>query len=284
MSLRFAWLPCVVLSSLLLSQPAPAETGKEAFASGQSLLASGDLPGALKQFSRAARAAQNNREYAQQYALVRQAITLRDGLAKQSDPERWEYMGRALHSFYISQGLYQDALALDRQMHAKLNTAQTAVTLAETALALDRGAEAADVLAKLAPEEQTPGTRALHGLAVARQGRADEARRIAKSLSLPDNTSPSVLYAAARLHAASGDAPQACALLVRCFEGVAPSQLERFKEQAKKSVEFTSLIATPEFTQTLQTKSKVPESQCSSGSRCSSCPMRAKCAGQSAKE
>jgi hypothetical protein len=93
-----------------------------------------------------------------------------------------------------------------------------------------------------------------------------------------------VLYAAARLHAASGDASQACALLVRCFEGVAPSQLERFKEQAKKSVEFTSLIATPEFTQTLQTKSKVPESQCSSGSRCSSCPMRAKCAGQSAKE
>lgn len=283
MSLRFAWLLCFVLSTLCLSQPARAETAKEAFASGQSLLASGDLPGALKQFSRAASAAQNNREYTQQYALVRQAIALRDTLAKETDSERWEYMGRALHSFYIGQGLYSDALALDRQMHAKLNTAQTAVTLAETALALDRGAEAAEVLAKLAPAEQTPGTRALHGLAVARQGRADEARQIANSLSLPNEASPSVLYAAARLHAASGDARAACDLLVRCFEGVAPSQLERFKEHAQKSVEFTSLVATPQFTQALQTKSKVPESPCSSGSRCSSCPMRAKCAGQSGK-
>lgn len=280
MRVAFVWLSVSVTVALLLSQPARAETAAEAFAAGQSLLASGDFQGALKRFAKAARADQNNQEYAQQHALVRQVISLREALSKETDTDRWEYAARALHSFYLGHELYEQALVLDRQMHAKLNTALSAVTLAETALALDRAAEAAEVLAKLEPAKQTDGTRALHGVALARQGKTDDARAVAKSLHLTDDANPGVLYAAARLHAASGNDRQACDLLVRCFEGVAPSRLDSFKQHAQKTVEFTSLTRTSGFTQALQTKSKVAESPCSGGSRCSTCPMRGKCGQQ----
>ena len=277
MRLHIVSISAVFLSIAVLSGAAHAETAAQAYRAGQSLLASGDLPGALQRFGKAARADQNNREYAQQYAMLRQVLTLRDGLAKETDAQRWEYMARGLHAFYVGQELYDEALKLDRQIHAKLNTAASAIMLAETALALDRGEEAAEVLAKLEPARQTPATRAVLGVALARQGKQDAAREVAAALEVPADAGPGVLYAAARLHAATGGAARACAMLVRCFEAVPPSQLDSFKQHAQQTVEFASLKSSAQFAQTLQTKSQVPESKCSGGSKCSNCPMRGNC-------
>jgi hypothetical protein len=85
------------------------------------------------------------------------------------------------------------------------------------------------------------------------------------------------MYSMARLHAAVGNSPEALGLLTRCFESVAPSQLDGFKAHVRQSRDFADLAPDARFAKALQTKSKVPESKCSGGSRCAGCPMRGKC-------
>ena len=255
-----------------------ADKGADLFRAGETRLASGDLQGALQQFGLAVRADQSNQQYVQQYAMLRQVLMLRDSLPKEKDLAQWEYKARALHSFYLSKRLYADAVKIDQQLHAKVNTGATALLLAETQLAMNQPAEAARVLADLAPEKHTVATQSLHGLALARQGNAEEAKKVAQSIQLTSNDGPGAVYAAARLHAATGDSDQACQLLVRCFEAASPSSLAGFKQHAQASPEFAGLRADAKFTAALQTASKVPESACSGGSSCATCPMRGKCA------
>ena len=119
----------------------------------------------------AARADRENRQYVAQYSLVRQVVELRKRLDAEQDPEQWENMARALRSFYLREGIYREALALDQKVHARLATAATARMLAETQLALDMNGEAAETLASLEPEKATPSTQGLLVVALARQGK-----------------------------------------------------------------------------------------------------------------
>ncbi|NLX95912.1 MAG: hypothetical protein GXY83_07035 [Rhodopirellula sp.] len=267
----------LLVSAFALPLSAGPETPAQAFADGERLLAGADFDGALAAFARAARADRENQQYLQHYAMVRRILLLREQLDTEQDDARWEYQARALHSFYISRGLYREALALDRKMHQRLSTASTAVLLAETELALDMNSEAARTLAGLPAEKQTEATRALHGLALARQGKVDEAKQIAAGVELNGEAGPAMLYRVARLTAAVGDNERSLALLTRCFESVAPSQLAAFKDHAQRNPEFGKLASKPEFSRVLQTESKVPESKCSGGSGCSGCPMRGNC-------
>jgi len=267
----------VILIASTQAAAVRAETPPQAFATGKSLLAKADFRGALGAFARAARADRDNNEYLQHYAMVRQVIMLRRQLTAETDAARWEYMARGLHNFYVEYGLLGEALALDRKIHARLDNASSAVLLADTQLALDMNAEAAATLAGLSSAEQTAASESLHGLALARQGQLDEAAKIAAALTVPDEAGPGMTYRVARLHAAVGSDDQALALLTRSFESVAPSRLDAFKARARQVPEFVRLASTPAFEQVMQTKSKVAESKCSGGSRCSGCPMRGKC-------
>jgi hypothetical protein len=260
---------------------AQAESAQEYFAVGEDLLAKADFPGALRAFANAARRDRDNEEYLQRYALVRQVIVMRQRLDGERDDAKWEYMARALHSFYISHGLLSEALPLDTQMHARLNTTYSAKTLAETQLALQRNDDAAQTLADLAPEKHTAATRALRALAVARQGDVAQARRLAAGIELTADATPGSLYSVARLNAAIGDTEQALDLLAKCLESLAPSRQTGFKEHARKSPEFAGLVSTAAFAKVLETESKIHESACSGGSRCASCPMRGQCSGSS---
>ena len=277
MKLSYVWI-CLVVAAVLISPTlARADSAQEAFADGEALLVRADFQGALEAFARAARADRSNQEYLQHYAMVRQVVALRDRLATEQDPQRWEYVARGLHAFYVSQGIYNEALTLDRKIHARLNTAYSAALLAETQLAMDMNAQAAQVLAALDAAKQTAATRALHGLALARQAKTDEARNVARELELPKDADPGTVYGAARLHAAVGNAEHALGLLTRCFESVPPSRLDALKSHVRQSPDFVSVASTAEFAEVLKTESKVPESQCSGGSRCAGCPMRGKC-------
>ncbi len=277
MKLRvIAWL--VVTVGTMPSWVGAAEKAADVFRAGETQLASGDLQGALQQFAKAARADQANQDYRQHYAMVRQVLTMRDSLPKEKDAAQWEYMARALHTFYISNGLYRDALAIDQQMHAKLNTASSAVLLAETQLAMNKPGEAAEVLAGLAADKHDSTTLAIRSLALARQGKVDEAKQVAQSIQVAGDAGPGAVYATARCYAAVGNTEQACQMLVRCFESSPPSRLEGFKQHAKTSPEFAGLTSNAGFAAALQTESKVSESKCSGGSSCANCPMRGKCA------
>jgi len=277
MKLRMmVWLAAAVCTAS--SWLGAAEKAEDVFRAGEARLASGDLQGALQQFAKAVRADQTNQDYRQHYAMVRQVLMMRDSLPKEKDAAQWEYMARALHTFYIGNGLYADALAIDQQMHAKLNPASSALLLAETQLAMNKPAEAAAVLGGLPAERHDSTTRAIHGLALARQGKMAEAKRVAQSVQLASDAGPGAIYAVARCNAAVGNLDPACRMRVRCFESSPPSRLEGFKQHAKTSPEFAALTSHAGFAAALQTGSKVAESQCSGGSSCATCPMRGKCA------
>lgn len=261
----------------LLPTLAWAETAAEAYQRGESLLEQGDFSSAAAAYAEAARADSKNQDYLKRYALVRQVMTLRDRLKTEQSPRRWEYYARALHRFYVGSGLLGEALELDKQIHARLGNASSAVMLAQTQLAMNRNAEAAEVLASLDAEKATPSSRALHGVALVRLGKTDDARRIADALVVPTDAGPGILYSVARLHAAMGNGEGALGLLGRCFEAIPPSQLPAFKRHAQQNPDFAALASTPGFAEVMKTESKVSESKCSGGSKCSGCPMRGKC-------
>jgi len=262
-----AMLPCL----------AQGETAAEAFQRGGALLKQGDFPKALTAYAAAARADSENQDYTRQYALVRQVMALRDRLATEQDPRRWEYFARALHRFYVASGLLDEALALDKQIHARLNNASSAVLLAQTQLSMNRNAEAAEVLGSLGAQKATVSTQALQGVALGRLGKTDEARQIADAMAVPSDAGPGELYTVARLHAVTGNADGALRFLGQCFEAVPPSQLPAFKRHAEASPDFVTLASSPGFAEVLKTESKVSESKCSGGSKCAGCPSRGKC-------
>jgi hypothetical protein len=276
------WIaPSVVLAVLLAALPgsAQADSAQQSFSTGKQLLAKADFPGALRAFATAARKDQGNQEYLQSYAMVRRVIAMRTQLEAEQDAARWEYIARGLHSFYVSEGLLDQALVVDQKMHAKLNTAASAKTLAETQLALNLNGEAAQTLAGLAASKHTAATRALQGLALSREGNTEQARQIAADIELAEEAGPGMVYSVARLNAAVGENDRALELLTRCFESLAPSRLPGFKDHAKMTPEFASLVSTAAFNQVLLTESKIAESKCSGGSRCATCPMRGNCGG-----
>jgi tetratricopeptide (TPR) repeat protein len=256
---------------------AMGETAAQLSAQGKAALEKGDLEGALQAYQSAARADQEDAEYAQQFAIVRQALMLRQRLETEQDPERWEYMARALHSFYVRNGLYTPALDLATQIHKRLHSETSGLVLAETAFALDKNDVVVKTLSTLEPAHVTPVTQALLGVALSRQGKLDEARQIAQKVSLPGDSAPSAVYAVARLQAATGNSKAAMASLKQVFESLPPSRQEGYRQHAQQTSEFASVAASSEFAKVLQTESKVPESKCSGGSNCANCPNRGKC-------
>ncbi len=272
-----------LLSLLFLPSTVFGDSGNLAFEQGKTLVSQGDLEGAMEAFATAARADRSNAEYMQNYSLLRQVILIRSALTQEKDLRRWEYYARALHAYYISESLYDQALELDKQIHNRVNSAASAALLAETQLAMDMNAEAAQLLAELPPDKTSVVTESLEGIALARLGKKADALKHAELARVGDNDGPGVVYCVARLHAATGNTNQATALLTRCFEQVPPSQLDGFKGHAKVIPEFAAMAGTPEFQQALKTVSKVQESSCSGGSSCAGCPMRGQCSKQEAK-
>lgn len=268
---------------LAIGIAAKAETAAESFAKGESLLTQGDLDGALSAYANAARAERSNQEYVQHYAILRRITQLRKSLDEEKEPMRWENTARALHSFYVSQKIYPEALSLGRQIHARLNNEWSAVTLAETELSLSLDEEAAKTLSGLNAEASTPATQALLGIALVRSGQADRAKEIANSLALPQDSNLQAVYAAARLSAAIGDSDRALERLSQVLQSVPPSRQDGFKEHARTSPEFAAMVTTPEFVKALATESKVPESKCSGGKSCAGCPMRGNCPSSKGK-
>ncbi|NQT17547.1 MAG: hypothetical protein HQ582_32635 [Planctomycetes bacterium] len=273
----------VVGAALACTTAARGETAEKAFAKGETILAGGDLHGALRAYETAVRADRANQEYLQQYMLVRRAVVLHQNLKTEEDPERWRLTAQALHAFYVSQGVLANALEVDRTIHGRLNTAYSAAQLAETQLAMELDAEAAKVLAALGPEKTTPSTQALLAIALARQGKREEAKRIAERVSLDDDAGPGTLYGSARMHAVVGGQQRALSFLARSFEAVPPSRLEALKAHARQCPEFAGLVSLAGFTKALKTESKVVESKCSGGSSCAGCPMRGSCSQDQGK-
>ena len=281
MSFLVACLVLVIMPALARAEDKAA--GR--FAAGQALLAKADFDGALEAFKAAARTDAENQEYAQQYAMLRQVVRMRGDCPKEQDAERWLRMAGALRTFYHDHQLYSEALPLDEERHRRHRSAETAVLLAETQFGLGMHSQAIEMLGSLTEEQASPRTRVLQGLALARLGRLDEAKKIAEVPGhVTEDVGPRFFYDLARLRALVGDSKEALPALTRSFELTPPSQLDAFKVEVQGCKDFNALVSTADFAKALETPSKVKESECSKGSGCGNCPRRANCGGKSAKD
>lgn len=274
----------VVVGVVLAAVPAlarPAEDAARAFANGKALLAKVKFDEALQAFGTAAKADASNQEYRQAYAVLRQVIRMREEIEKKQDPDQWVSMARALRTFYHDHRIYSESLPLDRRIHEEHLAPDSAAMLAETLLALGKNAEAAETLSNVDKKETTPRTNVLLGLSLARQGRIDEAKAVARKANVKDDAGPGVFYELACLRALTGDPKASLEALTRSFELTPPSRLDTCKAEAKECKDFSAVANTTDFTDVLKTQSKVKESKCSKGPGCGKCPRRAKCAGKS---
>jgi len=274
---RMAVVATVLLLTVASAQA--ADDASAAFLQGEKLLAAGNLKDALKQYGAAVKLVGDNQEYVQQYLMVRQVVMLQSALAKETNPQRWEQTALALRTFFGAQRLHDQALTIDQAMWDRSKTSDNAIQLADTLLALDKNAEAAQLLTGLSPQQRTGASQSLLAVSLARQGKLDEAKALAGRIPAASQADPGALFMVARMHAVIGDNDRALAALKRSYEAVPPSRLDALKSLTRECKDFAQLTSLASFSTVMKTTSKVVESKCSGGSSCASCPMRGKCAG-----
>lgn len=272
----------LAVTLLLIACGQVRAAGNDAAASsaeGQALLQKGDFAGALQAYAKAAKADFENQEYRTQYMVLKRVIQMRDGLAKEKNPEKWEMSAKGLRNFYHMNKLYGEALPLDREMHARTNTSDSAISLAETLLAMDKNADAEKLLGGLEEKKATTHTRILHGVAQARQNKTEQARETLKGLKLTkdEEADPNILFDLATLKSLTGDTTGGLATLTACFENVPPSQLDAVKKYAKDCKDLGAVTGSSDFASALKVESKVKESKCSGGASCGSCKNAGSC-------
>ena len=268
-----AWL---TIGSSALAADAEADA-KKLFDDGLTVLAEGDFDGAVKAFAAAAKADPGEINYRQHHALVRRVVQVRTMLDQQSDPQRWDAIAKSLRAFYYDYQVFGEALALDEKAHEKLNTAESAAALGETQLELEMNEEAAQLLAGLDEERTSSRARVLLGVALARLGRAEEAKAIAATCVMPKEPQAAMYHDMACLHALLDDRDAAAKMLTLCFQNTPPSLLDAKKDRARQRGDLNGLAASAEYEKVWLTASTVKESTCSGGASCGSCPSAATC-------
>ncbi len=251
-------------------------------AQAEALLAKADFDGALAVYGNAAKADTSNTECREAYAVLRRVIKMRETVAKETNPERLAAASAALRAFYLEHEIYGEALALDQKTFEREKSADAAAHLAQTQLELGQNTEAEATIAQIAADQTTFELRLLKAIAMARQGRTEEAGALLSDIQAPENPSPGVCYNMACAYAQAGDAEAALKWLVQAFENIPPSRLEAVKARASADKDLASLTTHPGFAAALKTESKVKESGCSGGTSCGSCPSRAKCSSGTA--
>lgn len=277
------WLAVGAAGLLTLATAVADDGAAQAFREGDALLQQARFEEALASYDRAAQLDGARQEYREAAAILRRVVQLRDQLADEQDPAQWERVARSLRGYYQGEGIYTASLALGRQIHERLGTAESAEMLAETQLELGQAAEARALLAGRKDLDTRPGARLLLGIALARTGENAEARSIAQAVTLPANAGAEERMRAARLQALVGDRTQALAMLAGAFEATPPSQLEAARARVKACPDFAGLNGGEEFAKVLTTQSKMAESGCSKGKTCGGCPNRTACSSAAAE-
>jgi tetratricopeptide (TPR) repeat protein len=272
--IRFGVIAVCVGALVSATWAGGAEAGK-AFTDGKTLLAKGDFDGALKAYKAAAQADPENKEYLQEFSLLRRVVKMRAELASEKDAEAWQQMARALFVFYCDHKLSGEALAVAGTVHEKLGTGESAEMLADAQLDAGKPADAVKLLGDLSKDKQTPRCAVLQGIALARGGKQGEAKAAAEKLTLPKDVDPRLYFDAARLYALTGSTDKTLGTLKSSFEYTPPGALEAMRTEAKECKDFAAVSGGEEFGKVLKTESKVKEG-CGSKDACGKCPLKDK--------
>ena len=173
---------CVFASATFAEQ---TQDAAKAFTEGNTLLKKGDFSGAKKAYALAAKTDTTKPEYRSQYSIVSRVIKNRESLAKEKSTEKWTSLATALRSFYLKNGIDTEALDISKKINEKLNTADSAVLLAEVQLQLNQNADAVKTLKSLDVKKTTPQTQTLIALAYAEEKQIEQAKSLAAKIVVP---------------------------------------------------------------------------------------------------
>ena len=255
-------------------------TAKDMFDAGQASLAKGQFEAAAKALVAAAKLEPDNKAYTGRAMMVTRVVKAREYVETAEIDAKWETVAISLHAFYVREALLDPAVKLDRKIYKGRPSAKTAALLAETLLESGKDEEAKTHLAGLAKDHKDLQNRVYEGIALARLGKAEDAKAVAKGLKVPADTRPGILYDLARLQTLIGETEKNLATLSKCFENLPEKAQAPLRDTAKACPDFKAIAATPAFAKALATKSKVKESDCSGGSGCGSCPSRESCGSE----
>jgi tetratricopeptide (TPR) repeat protein len=273
----------MALGAVMAQAAPPTVDAAAASAEGLRLLQQGKVEEALRS-CQAAFHADSNPEYLGHMMAVRQMLRARRALATLEDEERWVQLAQALRALYDRYQMHGDRLALDLQLHERLDTPASATRLARSQLQLGKHQEALTLLRGIEAAQADGAIKTLLGLAHARLGQTEEAEHLLEATPVADDAGPRVLFDRARLCSLLGKAQAANRCLTRALEATPPTELEATRARIEQSPDLVAAREAPEFAQTLATESKVKQSSCSSGSGCAGCSMRESCTKQQDQE
>jgi tetratricopeptide (TPR) repeat protein len=232
-----------------------AESPAEIFSQGRQQLRDGNLEAAAKTFDQASAAEPANKEYSAKAEQLRKVLQLKQVLVKEQDDGPWTRVARALHSYYRSEKLNDEALKLDLQIHERLNSALSAAILADTLLTLGKYDEAVALIEQLPEKKHTLDTDVINAIALARSGKQQEALAAADAVKLPEEICAGKAYLLARLNGAVGRNEEAAKYLKKSFESTPPEKLPNFQNAAKNNQDLAKLLADPQYASLLSTGS-----------------------------
>ena len=253
----------------------PAQDAQESFLKAKEFLQQSNFSEALKCFEKASQLEKLNLEYKREYLLLRQVIKVRKYLPKEPDQQRWSSMAFSLYTYYMQYKAYSEMLNIAKEIHEKAANNDSFLLVAESYIIAQRNKEAIQWISSVTPP--TPFLQILYAVATSRMGETEEGKKIYWELEKKEQKNSFYFFYKASLEALIGYKETSIKTLLLCFQNTPPQQISLIKARVQDSKDFIELFQEQSFKEVMKTKSLIPESSCSEGKDCSSCPKRGKC-------
>ncbi|NUM36801.1 MAG: hypothetical protein HUU50_19840 [Candidatus Brocadiae bacterium] len=267
-----------ILCLLFFLMYVSAQDAQEHFLKAKMLLQQSNFSDALKCLEKASNMDRSNQEYKREYMLLRQVIKVRKYLPKEPDQERWSSMAFSLYTYYMQNKAYIEMIEIAKEIHGRVSNSDSFLLVAESFLIAQQNKEVVAWISQVTPPG--PFLQVLYAIAVARMGEIEEGKKIYWELAKKEQKNSFYFFYKASLEALIGYKETSLKTLLVCFQNTAPKQLTMIKARVQESKDFAELAPEKSFQEVMQTKSLIPESSCSEGKDCSSCPQRGKCGGE----
>ena len=259
MSIR-SWIAALLVVGMLAvpvmaaDESAPEST--TALEKAEGLFKAGKIAEARDAFAALVKADPENEELQARAEMMEQVLELQAYLETEEVSPVWERGAVILHAFFHKNDLPAVALAHDKKVHAKADSAMTASLVAETLLVMNKNQEAATFIDALREGQKDDQNFIYRNIAMARLGKMEEARKQVTLYGFPKTDDPGILYDLARLQTLMGEHDQGLQTLQTAFEKCPPRAIDSLKSLAKTQVDFKAIRETAKFAEVMKTASK----------------------------
>ncbi len=242
--IQLAALIAVLLTGTGLAN---ADRAADHYDRGRAMLAQADLLGAFSAFSMAVALEPANPVFREEMHQLRRVLELRYELDSIKDHAAWRSASYELYDYYENYEIHNEQLSIAVSIHDRYHSPDSTVLLANAHLALGHETEALFVLERLPASRRTVHVEVLHGVTLARMGRLDQARKVARRVHVPDRPDWRLHFDCARLYTLVGDYDRSYSLLEVSLGATDDRWLKQRKSYIGKCRDFQKLPRNQKF-------------------------------------